>query len=86
MLSLVYCVILMGLVRILLEKCDQVVIEVGIEKCDSLFVFFDDVLVCQLWFFGDNFGIGDIVIVFFVYNLLNVGLKWMLCLNLECWY
>lgn len=72
----------MGLVRILFEECDQVVIDVSCKECDVLFVLFDVELVKVKWFFGDEFGVGDIVIVLFIYNLFNVGLIWILCLNL----
>ncbi|EBT2407459.1 glutathione S-transferase family protein [Salmonella enterica] len=79
-------VILMGLVRTPPEKRDQAAIEAGIEKCDSLFALLDDALAHQPWFSGDNFGTGDIAIAPFVYNLLNVGLKWTPRPNLERWY
>ncbi|EAN2249402.1 glutathione S-transferase family protein [Salmonella enterica] len=85
-LSPAHRVILMGLVRTPPEKRDQAAIEAGIEKCDSLFALLDDALAHQSWFSGDNFGTGDIAIAPFVYNLLNVGLKWTLRPNLERWY
>ncbi|EEU9072830.1 glutathione S-transferase [Salmonella enterica] len=85
-LSPAHRVILMGLVRTPPEKRDRAAIEAGIEKCDSLFVLLDDALARQPWFSGDNFGTGDIAIAPFVYNLLNVGLKWTPRPNLERWY
>ncbi|EBH1360832.1 glutathione S-transferase family protein [Salmonella enterica subsp. enterica serovar Napoli] len=85
-LSPAHRVILMGLVRTPPEKRDQAAIEAGIEKCDSLFALLDDALAHQPWFSGDNFGTGDIAIAPFVYNLLNVGLKWTPRPNLERWY
>lgn len=85
-LSPAHRVILMGLVRTPPEKRDQAAIEAGIEKCDGLFALLDDALARQPWFSGDNFGTGDIAIVPFVYNLLNVGLKWTPRPNLERWY
>ncbi|HHW9168707.1 TPA: glutathione S-transferase family protein [Salmonella enterica] len=85
-LSPAHRVILMGLVRTPPEKRDQAAIEAGIEKCDSLFALLDDALARQPWFSGDNFGTGDIAIAPFVYNLLNVDLKWTPRLNLERWY
>ncbi|HHW8867824.1 TPA: glutathione S-transferase family protein [Salmonella enterica] len=85
-LSPAHRVILMGLVRTPPEKRDQAAIEAGIEKCDGLFALLDDALARQPWFSGDNFGTGDIAIAPFVYNLLNVGLKWMPRPNLERWY
>ncbi|ENY9401197.1 glutathione S-transferase family protein [Salmonella enterica] len=85
-LSPAHRVILMGLVRTPPEKRDQAAIEASIEKCDSLFALLDDALARQPWFSGDNFGTGDIAIAPFVYNLLNVGLKWMPRPNLERWY
>lgn len=72
----------MGLVRILSEERDQVVIDVSCKECDVLFVLFDAELVKVKWFFGDEFGVGDIVIVSFIYNLFNVGLIWISRLNL----
>lgn len=68
------------------KKRDRAAIEAGIEKCDSLFALLDDALAHQPWFSGDNFGTGDIAIAPFVYNLLNVGLKWTPRPNLERWY
>ncbi|EAA5581428.1 glutathione S-transferase family protein [Salmonella enterica] len=85
-LSPAHRVILMGLVRTPPEKRDQAAIEAGIEKCDSLFALLDDALARQPWFSGDNFGTGDIAIAPFVYNLLNVDLKWTPRPNLERWY
>ncbi|ELX3581874.1 glutathione S-transferase family protein [Salmonella enterica subsp. enterica serovar Gaminara] len=85
-LSPAHRVILMGLVRTPPEKRDQAAIEAGIEKCDSLFALLDDALAHQSWFSGDNFGTGDIAIAPFVYNLLNVSLKWTPRPNLERWY
>ncbi|EBV0138025.1 glutathione S-transferase family protein [Salmonella enterica subsp. enterica serovar Newport] len=85
-LSPAHRVILMGLVRTPPEKRDQAAIEAGIEKCDGLFALLDDALVHQPWFSGDNFGTGDIAIAPFVYNLLNVALKWTPRPNLERWY
>ncbi|EAU4244767.1 glutathione S-transferase family protein [Salmonella enterica] len=85
-LSPAHRVILMGLVRTPPEKRDQAAIEAGIEKCDGLFALLDDALVHQPWFSGDNFGTGDIAIAPFVYNLLNVDLKWTPRPNLERWY
>ncbi|EBS5001501.1 glutathione S-transferase family protein [Salmonella enterica] len=85
-LSPAHRVILMGLVRTPPEKRDQAAIEAGIEKCDGLFALLDDALARQPWFSGDNFGTGDIAIAPFVYNLLNVDLKWTPRPNLERWY
>lgn len=85
-LSPAHRVILMGLVRTPPEKRDRAAIEAGIEKCDSLFALLDDALARQPWFSGDNIGTGDIAIAPFVYNLLNVGLKWAPRPNLERWY
>lgn len=85
-LSPAHRVILMGLVRTPPEKRDRAAIEAGIEKCDSLFALLDDALARQPWFSGDNFGTGDIAIAPFVYNLLNVDLKWTPRPNLERWY
>lgn len=84
-LSPAHRVILMGLVRTPPEKRDQAAIEAGIEKCDGLFALLDDALAHQPWFSGDNFGT-DIAIAPFVYNLLNVDLKWTPRPNLERWY
>lgn len=85
-LSPAHRVILMGLVRTPPEKRDRAAIEAGIEKCDSLFALLDDALARQPWFSGDNIGTGDIAIAPFVYNLLNVRLKWTPRPNLERWY
>ena len=38
------------------------------------------------WFSGDEFGVGDIAIAPFIYNLFNVGLTWTPRPNLQRWY
>ncbi|TGC96215.1 glutathione S-transferase C-terminal domain-containing protein, partial [Salmonella enterica] len=68
------------------ETSDPAALAAGIEKCEGLYARLDDALARQPWFSGDNFGTGDIAIAPFVYNLLNVGLKWPPRPNLERWY
>ena len=40
---------------------------------DALFALLDAELAKVKWFSGDEFGVGDIAIAPFIYNLFNVG-------------
>lgn len=78
--------VLMGLVRTPPEKRDRAAIEVSARACDDLFAILDAELAKQKWFSGDEFGVGDIAICPFIYNLFNVDLTWTPRPHLERWY
>ncbi|HBL4690949.1 glutathione S-transferase family protein [Citrobacter sedlakii] len=85
-LSPAHRVVLMGLVRTPPEQRDQAVIDAGAKRCDELFAILDAELANHTWFSGNTFGLGDIAIAPFVYNLFNVGLTWTPRPHLERWY
>ena len=68
--------ILMGYVRTPPEQCDSTLLDPAIATCEKLFAQLDAALSQQSWFSGDEFGLGDIAIAPFTYNLLNSGLTW----------
>lgn len=78
--------ILMGLVRTPPEERDQAAIDASCKECDALFALLDAELAKVKWFSGDEFGVGDIAIAPFIYNLFNVGLTWTPRPNLQRWY
>ena len=78
--------ILMGLVRTPSEERDQAAIDASCKECDALFALLDAELAKVKWFSGDEFGVGDIAIAPFIYNLFNVGLTWTPRPNLQRWY
>ncbi|CAM6233094.1 Glutathione S-transferase [Citrobacter sedlakii] len=85
-LSPAHRVVLMGLVRTPPEQRNQAVIDAGAKRCDELFAILDAELANHTWFSGNAFGLGDIAIAPFVYNLFNVGLTWTPRPHLERWY
>lgn len=78
--------ILMGYVRTAPEKRNNAEIEVSVKECEALFEIMDNALANQHWFSGSAFGLGDIAIAPFFYNMLNSGLTWQPRPNLERWY
>lgn len=77
--------ILMGYVRTSPEKRDNAAIEAGMQSCEELFELMDNVLAKQAFFSGNEFGLGDIAIAPFVYNMLNSGLTWQPRPSLQRW-
>lgn len=75
-LSPAHRVILMGLVRTPEARRDYAAIDAAKATCESLFAMMDEALAAQPWFSGDEFGVGDIAVAPFVWNLTNVGLEW----------
>ncbi|WP_312134342.1 glutathione S-transferase C-terminal domain-containing protein, partial [Leclercia sp.] len=55
------------------------------ESCESLFAMLDEALATQPWLSGDAFGVGDIAVAPFVWNLTNVDLEWTPRPNLARW-
>jgi glutathione S-transferase len=68
--------ILMGYVRTPPEQRDSTLLDPAIATCEKLFAQLDVALSQQPWFSGDEFGLADIAIAPFTYNLLNSGLTW----------
>lgn len=77
--------ILMGYVRTPPEKRDHAAIEAAIKESEALFALMDNALAKQTWFSGEAFGLGDIAIAPFVYNMLNSGLTWQPRPHLQLW-
>lgn len=78
--------ILMGLVRTPPEKRDPAAIEAGIATCETLFAILDDELSRRQWLSGDAFGLGDIAVAPFIYNLLETVKTWQPRPHLQRWY
>ncbi|WP_142478130.1 glutathione S-transferase family protein [Klebsiella oxytoca] len=78
--------VLMGLVRTPVEKRDPAAIEAGIAACETLFAILDDELSRHQWLSGDAFGLGDIAVAPFVYNLLETVKTWQPRPHLQRWY
>ena len=78
--------ILMGLVRTPPEKRDPAAIEAGIATCETLFAILDDELSRHQWLSGDAFGLGDIAVAPFIYNLLETVKTWQPRPHLQRWY
>jgi glutathione S-transferase len=77
--------ILLGYVRTPPEKRDNAAIEAAVQECEALFKIMDSALAQQNWFSGETFGLGDIAIAPFFYNLWNSGLTWQSRPHLERW-
>ncbi|MFI8750789.1 glutathione S-transferase family protein [Vreelandella lionensis] len=77
--------ILMGYVRTPPEQRDSTLLDPAIATCEKLFAQLDAALSQQPWFSGDDFGLADIAIAPFTYNLLNSGLTWQPRLHLQRW-
>ena len=77
--------ILMGYVRTPPEQRDSTLLAPAFATCEKLFAQLDAALSQQPWFSGDDFGLADIAIAPFTYNLLNSGLTWQPRLHLQRW-
>ncbi|NYU08206.1 glutathione S-transferase [Enterobacteriaceae bacterium CCUG 67584] len=84
-LSPAHRVILMGLVRTPEAERNYAAINAAKESCESLFTMLDEALATQPWLSGDAFGVGDIAVAPFVWNLTNVDLEWTPRPNLARW-
>ncbi|WP_038815259.1 glutathione S-transferase C-terminal domain-containing protein, partial [Shigella dysenteriae] len=80
------CPLNSGYLRTPPEERDQAAIDARCKECDALFALLDAELAKVKWFSGDEFGVGDIAIAPFIYNLFNVGLTWTPPPNLQRWY
>ena len=83
--SPVHRVILMGLVRTPEAERDYPAIHAAQDACENLFAMMDDELAKHAWFSGETFGVGDIAVAPFVWNLTNMGLNWTPRPHLERW-
>ncbi|MDN7206201.1 glutathione S-transferase family protein [Klebsiella pneumoniae] len=78
--------VLMGLVRTPPEQRDPAAIAAGISACEALFAMLDDELAKMPWLSGEQFGLGDIAVAPFVYNLLSILDSWQPRPHLQRWY
>lgn len=78
--------VLMGLVRTPPEQRDPAAIAAGISACEALFAMLDDELAKMPWLSGEQFGLGDITVAPFVYNLLLILDSWQPRPHLQRWY
>lgn len=85
-LSPAHRVMLFGYVRTPPEARDLTQLEAGTEACEALLEMLDDALMHKTWLSGDEFGLADIAVAPFVYNLWNCGLTWNPRHHLERWY
>lgn len=85
-LSPAHRVILMGLVRTPHEKRDYAAINATKQTCESLFAILDNALAKSPWLSGDEFGVGDIAVAPFIYNLFNAVNDWNVHPHLQAWY
>ena len=58
----------------------------GNEQTQTLLDILDNTLATQTWLSGDSFGVGDIAVAPFVYNLLETVKTWQPRPNLARWY
>ncbi len=58
----------------------------GISACEALFAMLDDELAKTPWLSGEQFGLGDIAVAPFVYNLLSILDSWQPRPHLQRWY
>jgi len=84
-LSPTHRVILMWLIRTPEAERDYPAIHAAQDTCETLFAMMDDELAKHKWFSGDAFGVGDIAVAPFVWNLTNMGLKWTPRPHLDRW-
>ncbi|WP_433636294.1 glutathione S-transferase family protein [Kluyvera georgiana] len=85
-LSPVHRKILFGLVRTPAEQRNMAEIEAAIEACEPLLDILESTLAKQAWLSGETFGVGDIAVAPFVYNLLETVKTWQPRPNLARWY
>ncbi|MBW9464404.1 glutathione S-transferase family protein [Kluyvera sp. EC_51] len=85
-LSPVHRKILFGLVRTPVEQRNMAEINAAIEACKPLLAILDNTLANQTWLSGEQFGVGDIAVAPFVYNVLETVKTWPSLPHLERWY
>ena len=85
-LSPVHRKILIGLVRTPAEQRNMAEIEAAIEACEPLLDILESTLAKQTWLSGETFGVGDIAVAPFVYNLLETVKTWQPRPHLARWY
>ena len=64
---------------------DHAAIEAAKQTLEGLFAMLDETLAAGPWLSGDAFGLGDIAVAPFVWNLTNIGLSWTPRPHLERW-
>ena len=85
-LSPVHRKILFGLVKTPVEQRNMDEINAAIEACEPLLTILDNALANQTWLSGEQFGVGDIAVAPFVYNVLETVKTWPSLPHLERWY
>ena len=85
-LSPVHRIILTGLVRTPPGQRDPAAIAAAIAQAEALLVILDAALGEQEWLSGDAFGVGDIAVAPFIWNLLESVDSWQPHPNLQRWY
>jgi len=68
------------------QQRDPAAIAAGISACEALFAMLDDELAKMPWLSGEQFGLGDIAVAPFVYNLLSILDSWQPRPHLQRWY
>lgn len=85
-LSPTHRIILTGLVRTPPEQRDKAVIDAAIAEVEKLLAILDDALARSPWLSGDAFGVGDIAVAPFIWNLLGAVKTWQPHPNLQRWH
>ena len=85
-LSPVHRTILMGLVRTPAAQRDQAAIDAAIAEAEKLLAILDAELAHSAWLSGEAFGIGDIAVAPFIWNLLETVKHWQPHPHLQRWY
>ncbi|MCS2610136.1 glutathione S-transferase family protein [Halomonas dongshanensis] len=85
-LSPAHRVVLLAHIRTPAEQRDSAQIQAGQQALEAHFALLDDALAKHAWLGGEAFGLADISVAPFVYNLWNCGLEWQPRPNLQRWY
>ena len=84
-LSPAHRVILMGLVRTPEAERDYPALDAAKQTLERLFAMIDDALAAQPWLSGEAFGLGDIAVAPFIWNMTNIGLEWTPRPHMQRW-
>ena len=84
-LSPVHRIILTGLVRTPPAQRDAAAIEAAIAEAEALLVILDAALGECEWLSGAEFGVGDIAVAPFIWNMMGAVDRWQPHPNLQRW-
>ena len=84
-LSPVHRIILTGLVRTPPAQRDAAAIEAAIAEAEALLVILDAALGESEWLSGAEFGVGDIAVAPFIWNMMGAVDRWQPHPNLQRW-